>query len=134
MYKCQTNWTRSLRLVSNDRKSFKDYTFATKSEKSWISFEVIIRFRQSFFQEKLGKNNFFPKLDSFSTLHCPQTIQYSNLNFDMTKWSVVSNIHWKFEGFWSSSFRATKVYYLPFRSKDGVDKLIHTRSVYLWPR
>ena len=65
---------------------------------------------------------FFPKLDSFSTLHCPQPIQYSNLSFDMTKWSVVTNIHRKFESFWASSFGATKVYYLPFRFKDGVFK------------
>ena len=33
----------------------------------------------------------------------------------MTKWSVVTNIHWKFEGFLACSFGATKVYYLPFR-------------------
>ena len=38
----------------------------------------------------------------------------------MTKWSVVTNIHWKFEGFLASSFGATKVYYLPFRFKNGV--------------
>ena len=39
----------------------------------------------------------------------------------MTKWSVVTNIHWKFEGFQASSFGATKVYYLPFRFKNGVE-------------
>ena len=38
----------------------------------------------------------------------------------MKKWSVVTNIHWKFEDFWANGFGATKVYYLPFWSKDGV--------------
>ena len=31
---------------------------------------------------------------------------------------------WKFEGFWASSFQATKVYYLPYRFKDGVDNFV----------
>ena len=46
----------------------------------------------------------------------------------MTKWSVVTNIHWKFEGFGASTFRATKVYCLPFRFKDGAHTFLICNS------
>ena len=60
------------------------------------------------------------KFGLFRLFYWPQTIQNENLGFCMIKWSLVTNIHWKFEGLWASSFGATKVYYLPFWFKDGV--------------
>ena len=51
----------------------------------------------------------------------------------MTKWSVITNIHWKFEGFWAGSFGATKVYYLPFRDKNGrKNALSKNQSMKCW--
>ena len=51
----------------------------------------------------------------------------------MTKWSVVTNIHWKLEGFWAGSYGATKVYNLPFRFKDGVDAALGmAQIIYRW--
>ena len=62
------------------------------------------------------------KFGLFRLFYWPQTIQNENLGFCMIKWSLVTNIHWKFEGLWASSFGATKVYYLPFRFKYGVSR------------
>ena len=72
------------------------------------------------FEKYCKKIDLAPKIAVISIFCWLQPIKSLMLRFGITKLSLITNIHWKFEDFWSSSLRFTKVYNNALRSEDGV--------------